>query len=406
MSASTSVDRDWLTLLRPGDLVVVAQGVGEPTSLLNDLLDAAPDVQVFVGLSHSNALSAPRAKLPRLVSFGAMGPLSALAQTGRLEIIPCNFVDVPRTLRARVDQRLVVLLQVCPAAHGRHSLGMAVDYTYELLSEAALVVAEINEQMPATSAPTIASERIDFAVPTSRPLPQVRPRSSSEVQSRIAAHAADLVSDGATIQLGFGGLASAVGAQLVGRRDLRVHSPLAGDWLATLAQADSLRPGPDSARICEAAGSQELYALVAAGEVSVLPVGDFNEKSLCAAPGLVAMNSALQVDLSGQVNAEQIRDQYVGGIGGQADLLRAAQRSPGGRSVIMMPATTTDGRSRIVSQLDCGVVTSPRASVDFVVTEYGTADLRGRTLGERAAALTAVAAPDHRRPLSDWHRRP
>ena len=95
------------------------------------------------------------------------------------------------------------------------------------------------------------------------------------------------------------------------------------------------------------------------------------------------MNSALQVDLSGQVNAEQIGDHYVGGIGGQADLLRAAQRSPGGCSVIMLPATARDGRSRIVAQLDCGIVTSPRASVDVVITEYGTADLRGRTLAEQ-----------------------
>ena len=184
MSGLPTVDRHWVTLLRPGDLVVVAQGVGEPTSLLNDVLDAAPDVQVFVGLSHSTALSAPRAKLPRLVSFGAMGPLGAIAQAGALEIIPCNFVDVPRTLRARVDQRLVVLLQVCPADdHGRHSLGMAADYTYELLDDAALVVAEINDQMAPTSAPVVRSERIDVAVPISRPLPQVIPRGSSEVQT-------------------------------------------------------------------------------------------------------------------------------------------------------------------------------------------------------------------------------
>ena len=267
MSNSLRGDAGWVSLLRPGGLVVVAQGAGEPSQLLGQLLDESsnvPDLQVFVGLSHTGALEVPREHLPELLSFGAMGPLGALAQVGAVGVIPCNFVDVPRVLRARAGRRLVVLMQVSAAGDGRnHSLGMAADYTYELADEAALVVAEINDQLPATSAPVLARDRIDVAIPTSRPLPQVRSRPPTAVQRRIAAHAAALVPDGAMLQLGIGVLASAVGEQLVGRRNLRVHSPLVGDWLAVLSQAGALSRARNSLRTCEAAGTTELYELVA-----------------------------------------------------------------------------------------------------------------------------------------------
>ncbi len=398
---------DWPEgIVRSGDLVVVGQGVGEPTPLLEELLVKGPkDIEVFVGLSHSDALTGD-ASLP-LVSFGALGPLGTLAATGDVAIIPCHFDDLPRALLQRAPGRLVVLMQVAESdAHGGHSLGMAVDYTYELVGRARAVVAEINTQMPVTSAPRLPASTFDTVVRTSRPLPVVTTAPVRDVHRRIAALVLPLVPDGATIQLGIGAVPSAIGAALTVRHGLRVRSTLVGDWLLDLARTGSLAAGPGSVVISEAAGSPELYAYVAGSTTCVRPVPDvIGPAAAGSVDGFVAINSALQVDLTGQVNAEEIESGYVGGIGGQAEFLRAAQRSAGGRSIVVLPATTGGGRlSRIVRRLESGTVTTPRSGVDIIVTEFGTADLRGRTLGERAEMMTRIAAPHHRAELQDGRR--
>ncbi|MFR9805023.1 acetyl-CoA hydrolase/transferase family protein [Pseudonocardia sp. RS010] len=391
---------DWTTLLRPNDLVVVAQGVGEPTPLLEQLLAAAPPgVEAFVGLSHSAALTRPTA-MP-LVSFGGLGPLGRPPHAGRIEVIPAHFDDLPRVLPLR-GRDLVLAVQVTAIdATGGHCLGMAVDHTYPLLERARLVVAEVNAQLPRTTAPEIDRARFAACLETSRPLPVIEPPTVTEdVHGAIAAHVTALIPDGATLQLGIGAVPTAIGHALTERRGLGVRSTLAGDWLLELATAGALREGPDAVVISEAAGSPELYKFVAESGIRVCPV---HEVAGPAAAGdvhrFVAVNSALQVDLSGQVNAEELPSGFVGGIGGQAEYLRGAQRSAGGRSIVALPAAA--GRhSRIVPRLDPPTVTTLRSGVDFVITEYGVADLRGRGLRERAALLTAVAAPEHRAALA------
>jgi len=396
-------DDAWLTdVLRPGDLVVVAQGAGEPTPLLEQLVrcgHAVPDLEVFVGLSHSDVLRQPAARELSLVSFGAMGPLARLAADGAVSVIPCNFSDVPRLLEFRAPERIVVVLQVsAPDADGFHSLGLAVDYTYELVTCARAVVAEVNDQLPVTSAPRLHRSQFTAVVPTSRPTPEVKTGAVGEVHRRIAGHVASLVEDGATVQLGVGALPSVVAMALTAKRDLRVHSTLVGTWLCELARARALCTDPGSVVISEAAGSQALYDHVASSAVQVRPMGELTRPDVLAGiVRFVAMNSALQVDLSGQVNAEELGSGYVGGVGGQPEFLRAAQRSTGGRSIVMLPATAVGGReSRIVRRLHAGAVTTPRSGVDFVVTEFGIVDLRGRSLAERADGLVGVAAPHHR----------
>lgn len=394
----------WIDVLRPGDLIVIAQGVGEPTPLLDQLVAAGPSlpsVEVFVGISHSGALRDPAARSLSLLSFGAMGPLVRLAADGHVAVIPSSFVDIPRVLSLRAPGRLVVLMQVSPPDRdGHHSLGVAIDYTYELVERARAVVAEVNEQMPVVSGPRLHSSAFAAVVPTSRPLPEVPGPTVTDVHRRIAAHVVPLVPDGATIQLGIGAVPSVVGDALAGRRDLRVRSTLVGEWLLNLAKAGALQDEPGAVVICEAAGSTALYAHVAGSGVEIRPVRELNRADeLARIERFVAMNSALQVDLTGQVNAEEVESGYVGGIGGQPDFLRAAQRSPDGRSIVMLPATAAHGRhSRIVPRLHGGTVTTARSGVDFVITEFGVADLRGKTLAERAQELIAVAAPDQR----DW----
>ncbi len=397
----------WIAdVIRAGDLMVAAQGVGEPTALLQALLssDGLPvDVELFVGLSHSGVLAgSERASVP-LVSFGAMGPLAAAAANGTLEVIPCHFADVSRLLQVRAPGRVVALVQVSrPDADGFHSLGLSVDYTYELLANARAVIAEVNEQVPLTSAPRIDSSTFSATVSTSRPLPHIPAARTGPVHERIAEHAAALVEDGSTIQLGVGALPSVVGRAIAARRGLSVHSTLAGDWLLELARSGALAHDAGSILISEAAGSAELYRYVVSNGVAVRPVYELMDPvALSAIEQFVAMNSALEVDLTGQVNAEQMSSGYVGGIGGQPELLRAAQRSPGGRSIVMLPSTAVKGqRSRIVHSLTGNSVTTLRSGVDFIVTEHGVADLRGRSLAERAQALIAIAAPEHRAALS------
>lgn len=400
---TNAVDHWTSSVVRPGDLVVVAQGVGEPTALLQHLVHSnRTDVEVFVGLSHSGVLVG--ANPPPLVSFGAMGPLAQHASRGRLSIIPCHFVDLPRLLPLRAPGRLVVLVQVCEmGADGRHSLGMAVDYTYDLLDQARAVVAEVNSLVAPTSAPRLDPARFDAVVRTSRPLPTLPVSTPSDAHRRIAGHLLPLVPDRATIQLGIGGAPSAIGTALGARRDLYVRSTLVGDWLLDLARAGALSLEPGSVVISEAAGSAELYDFVAHSSARLRPVGEVLRPAVNGQiDRLFAINAALQVDLTGQVNAEQVESGYVGGIGGQPEFLRAAQRSSGGRSVIVLPATAAGGtRSRIVRRLQRGTVTTPRSVVDLVVTEFGVADLRGRSLEERAKALIEVAAPRHRAWLRD-----
>jgi acetyl-CoA hydrolase len=391
---------DWLSLVRPGDLVVVAQGVGEPTGLLTELLAAAlPDVEAFVGLSHSTALTRP-SPLP-LVSFGAMGPLSKPPNRGRVAVIPAHFDDLARVLPHR-GRELVILVQVTePDAHGCHSLGMAVDHTYELMGSARAVVAEVNAQLPVTSAPRIHGSALDAVVASSRPLPVIPVPHIDERHRGIAEHVVTLIPDGATVQLGIGAVPSAIGRGLVGRRQLAVRSTLVGDWLLDLTTAGALRSGSDAVVISEAAGSPDLYKHIATSDVQIRPVREVTAPVAAGTiDGFVAVNSALQVDLTGQINAEEITDGFVGAIGGQAEYLRAAQRSRGGRSIVALPALA-GRRSRIVSRLEPSTVTTARSHVDFIVTEHGIADLRGRSVRERAELLIAIAAPEHREALRE-----
>jgi len=390
---------DWIAQIRPGDTVVVAQGVSEPTPLLRDLLQAnLEDIEVIVGLSHSDALAIPSSST--VLGFVGMGPLSRPPRLGNSDVIPANFDDLPRLLSAR-GRALVLLVQVTEAdAAETHGLGFAVDHTYDLLGEARLVVAEVNAELPDTTAPRVPAAALDVMVPTRRAVPLVKSPEVGPIQQAIARHVVNLVPERATLQLGVGAVPTAIGRALADRRGLRVRSTLVGDWLAELAAAGALRAGAGAVVIAEAAGSENLYRFVAGGAAEIVPVssvvGGIAAHSI---ERFVAVNSAFQIDLTGQVNAEETTRGYVGGIGGQTEFLRAAQRSRDGVSVIALPSQTSRGTSRIVRELSPASVTTPRAGVDYVVTEHGVADLRGRALRERRQLIAQLAAPEHRSEL-------
>ena len=392
--------------LRPRDLVVTGSGVGEPEYLvaaLGEQLDRLPAIELFAGISYSGLFTPQLAATAPLSSFGAMADISGLAKAGLVNVLPVNYVDVARHLRARAANRLVLMIQVAPAdADGYHSLGVAVDYTAELIDDARLVIAEVNDRLPVVRGARVHESQLDVIVHTSRELREIPSGDVTDVHRSIARHVVPLIPDGATLQLGIGGVPSAVARLLADQRtSLRVHTGLAGDWLLDLDAAGALDPAAPIV-IGGAAGSARLYDFLSADDrVEIRAIPSLTRPDVTARiEQFVALNSAIQVDLTGQVNAELAGDRYLGGVGGQVDFLRGAQLSPGGLSIIALAATAGE-RSRIVRELDRGVVTTARSGVDLVVTEFGVADLRGLGLRERSEALAAIASPAFRAALNE-----
>ncbi|MCU1413588.1 MAG: Acyl-CoA hydrolase [Microbacteriaceae bacterium] len=390
--------------LRDGDLVVVGSGVGEPEGLvaaLGEQLGSLPRAELFAGISYSGLFTPELVGALPLSSFGAMGEIGKLAKAGLVNVLPINYVDVAKQLRSRNAHGLVLLIQVAPAdADGNHSFGAAVEYAAELIDDARLVIAEINDRVPVVRGASVHTSKIDASIETSRELREIQSGEVTDVHRAIAAHIVPMIADGATLQLGIGGVPSAVASQLgEHRRHLRVHSGLVGDWLLDLEASGALDPAAPIV-VGGAAGSAALYDFLSTDprvELRIIP--ELTRVDITAPiNSFVALNSAVQVDLSGQINAEVAGDRYLGGVGGQVDFLRGGQLSHGGLSIVALQATA-GARSRIVRRLDQGVVTTARSGVDTVVTEFGVADLRGLGLRERADALAGIAAPEFRKEL-------
>lgn len=384
--------------MRPGDTVLWGQGAGEPltlTAALAQQADRLGGVVGFVGLTYNPRLAAAGL---RLRSYGALGAAADIP----LDVVSCHMSSLPKLLRSGRLRADVVLCQLSlPDADGNHSLGVTADYLVAALDVARVVLGEINPAVPRThGTPPIPPHRLAATVPADHRLTQVADPAPDPVTAQIGARVAALVPDGATVQLGIGALASAVAAALHGHRNLRVHSGLVGDWVVGLAEAGALarEPGGPAVVTGTAVGTDRLYDFLRDNPaVEVRPVERVHDPAVAGRIArFVAVNSALQVDLSGQVNAEAIGGRRRGAIGGQVDFLRAAAMSPGGVGVVALPSTANHGSvSRIVDRLD-GPVTTGRADVQWVVTEHGAVDLRGLDTVARAAAMRQLAHPDHR----------
>ena len=393
--------------LRDGDSVLVGQAAAEPVTLVDELLRAAApltEVTAMCGLTVNDRwLDAPDAGVT-VSSYLAHGPLRILAERGALEVLPWHYSEMERHFRDRSLPVDVVLLQVSPPDNdGFYSFGTTVDHAAFVAQTARTVVVEINDQMPATrSALRLHRSQVTASREVSTPLATTHRPVPTDAERLVAAHVRRLVPDGATVQLGIGGLAQAIGSAISARRDLRVRSGLVGDWLLEMARAGALRSSHDAVVAGLALGSEELYELLATSEqVRFAPMsGQLRDRDPAWDAPAFSLNSAIEVDLLGQVNAEVAAGRYVGGVGGQVDFLRAARRTRVGGAVVALPSTSPRGASRIVSTLS-GPVTSLKSDVDFVVTEWGVADLRSATLSERASRMIAVADPSHREALED-----
>lgn len=403
--------RSWLRdALRPGDHVVWSQGAATPVPVVAELAavrDAWRGGRALLGVGVVD-LPGELADAVELVGLGALGTHRRLADAGHLAVLPDHFSQVPSLLRRGHLRADVAVVQVSPPdATGRHSLGLDASYVGAAIEHARLVVAEVDTRVPWTAGhDPVPGDRLDLVLCTDRPLPELPAASVTDVARRIAAHAAAYVEDGATLQVGIGAVPGAVLDALRDRRDLGLHTGLLDDRqhaLVTTGVVTGARRDDRPGRVVAAtiAGTAALYDELARDDLDVVDAEvSHGLASLARVPRLTAIDAALEVDLTGNLNAEVAGDRYVGGVGGIGDFLRGALVSPGGRSLVVLPSTDRHGRSRIVPAGACRAVTVPRSDVDVVVTEHGAAELRGCPLEERARRLITIADPSHRDALT------
>jgi acetyl-CoA hydrolase len=401
---------DLARFLKPGDRIVLGQACGEPSTLIEALIAQGRDIgdlSAFIATSFSGVFTPETADSFAFSSMGAIGALRSMTKAGKLSVIPCHVGQIGPLIEQGLIPCDVAMVQVSPAdADGNHSFGLVSDHVQAMVAKARLVIAEVNEQVPYTFGELLPAAKIDVAVHTSRPPVEVPPGKISETDEAIAGHCAQFIEDGSVIQTGVGAVPDAILRRLGDRKDLGAHSGMLGDGLVDLVEAGVLnnaRKEIDTGVSINGAlvGTRRLYDWVHRNPAIRMCATSYTHDAVILGrlSKLVTINSALEVDLTGQVNAEQSGAAYMGGTGGQVDFVRAGVRSKGGHSIIALASTAKGGTlSKIVADL-AGPVTTARTDVDIIVTEFGAAELRGQTLAERTRRLVAIAHPAFREEL-------
>jgi 4-hydroxybutyrate CoA-transferase len=406
--------------IRSREQVFVQGGAGTPSVLLQALAAHARSLE-DVGVTHLHAEGpAPHLdpEMARHIRHRALfigGAARAAVNDGRADYVPVFLSDIPR-LFARGDLPVdVALINVTPPdAHGFCSLGVSVDVSLAAVRAARVVIAQLNPSMPRTHGDGfVHSSRIDLAVHVDAPPHRHALPPPSDEERRIGELVAELVPDGATLQMGIGAIPAAVGAALLGKRDLGVHTEMFTDVVVDLVEKGVItgaRKEVNRGKIVSAfaMGTERLYRFLDDNPMVEMRPADYTNDSALIRRfrRMVAVNSAIEIDLTGQVCADSIGSRMYSGVGGQMDFVRGAALAEEGRAIIALPSTASQGqRSRIVGTLQpgAGVVTT-RAHVQTVVTEHGVAHLHGRSISERARALIGIADPRFRDELSAFAR--
>jgi acyl-CoA hydrolase len=399
-----------LTYLRPGDTIAVEQVLGEPTVLVDELLrhaDALPGVRLFVGMSVTDVMARVPAGIG-LVSTVGMAPNSQLIGEGRMQLVPAHMSQLPWMLSEgplKVDAAVILLSP--PDADGWCSLGVTSDYAWHAIAAARVVLAEINDNVPVVPGDTrVHVDQVAYSIRTSRPLPEYRRSDPSDLERAIAANVARYVRDGCCLQVGIGMLNEAVLQAVADRHDLGVHSGMIGDTMLEMMRDGIITnqaKGVDTGLAVAGSilGSHRALALAAEEKnLRIVSIGQTHDPArIQALSNFVCVNSALVVDLFGQVYSETAGGRYVGATGGGVDFLRSSVRAPGGRSIVALPSSTGKGRARVVPRVE--TVTALATDVDVITTEHGIAELRGASAGERVEGMIAIAAPEHREQLRE-----
>jgi len=403
-----------LGAVKSGDRVFIHSVAAAPQKLIRALVgraDELRDVEIVHLHTEGDAPYADEryAESFRVNAFFVGANVRQAVNDGRADYIPVFLSEIPALFRLGVLPINVALVNVSPPdSHGFCSLGVSVDVARAAVDCADHVIAQVNPQMPRTHGDALLHlNDIDAIVEVDEPLPEVPIPKLSEIDHAIGRHIADLIEDGATLQMGIGSIPNAVLASLHGHSDLGIHTEMLSDGVIDLVEKGVINghrkikhPGKIVAGFVM--GTRRLYDFVDDNpQVLMLDIGYVNDTSVIRRnPKVTAINSAIEVDLTGQICADSIGTRQYSGVGGQMDFIRGASLSPGGKPIIALPSTTRHGDSKIVPNLKpgAGVVTT-RANVHYVVTEYGVANLYGKNLRQRAAELVGIAHPDHRETL-------
>jgi 4-hydroxybutyrate CoA-transferase len=401
-----------LAVLKSGDRVYIHQGCSQPEALLAAMVSRAPDVR-DVEVIHLATMGTAEYTKPefeenfRHAAFFIGGNVRRAVQEGRADYIPIFLSEIEGLFHSGAMPIDLALIQCCPPDdYGYMSLGAGVDVTLTAAKYARHLVVEVNDQCPRTLGDSFLHvSKADAIVLASHPLPEYKKHEITDVHRSIARHVANLIPNGATLQTGIGGIPDAVLMNLTGHKDLGVHTEMFSDGVIELIQSGVINNERKTIHPHKVISGFVLGTKTLFDFINDNPIFEFHPTAYTNDPfivaqneRMVAINSALEVDLTGQVCADSVGHLPYSGIGGQVDFVRGAARSKGGLPIIALPATAKDGTvSRITPALKtgAGVVTS-RGDVHYVVTEFGVAYLHGRNLRQRAEALIQIAHPNFR----------
>ena len=406
--------------IKSGQRVVVAHACGEPSIILDALVANAAQYE-NVEIIHMVAMGKAAYCQPQYDknfhhnAFFLGGSTRAAAAEGRVDFTPVYFSEIPSLLREDLRPNVTLLQCSPPDAHGYVSLGVSVDYTKPAAEASDLVIAQVNQNMPRTLGDSFLHvTQIGCLVEADTPVIELTPPKIGDVERAIGENVASLVRDGDTLQLGIGAIPDAVLLFLKEKNDLGIHTEMFSDGVVELVEAGvitnkakTLHRGQSVATFLM--GTRRLYDYVNNNPaVAMYPVDYVNDPYVIGQnDNLVSINSCVQVDIMGQVVSTSAGLRQISGVGGQVDFVRGANLSKGGRAIMAMPSTTGKGKiSKIVPFLDQGsAVTTTRNEVNYVITEYGIAKLKGKSLRQRAEALIRIAHPDFRDELTAEFRR-
>lgn len=396
--------------------VFVQAGAATPTKLLEVISENASSInplEFFHLHTHGNA---PHQHIPhfKITNLFVGSNLRSAMDYDRIDYLPCFLSEIPALLESGARSFDVALIHVSPPdAHGYCSLGVSVDVVISAIKHAKLVIAQVNPQMPRTHGDGfIHQSRIDHAFKIDEPIEIAHPHELTTEQEQIGKNVANLIEDGSTLQMGIGAIPDAVLQALSSHKNLGVHTEMFSNGLIPLLESGVVNNSEKKIHPYKtvsgfAIGDQKLYDFVDDNPSTVfLDISYVNNPNIIKRnPKVVAINSAVEIDLTGQVCADSVGSKIISGVGGQMDFMRGAALSEGGKPIIALTSRTQKGISRIVPTLKpgAGVVTT-RQHVHYIVTEYGVAHLYGKTIGERAKALIEIAHPEDQETLEkSWH---
>lgn len=404
--------KEAVSKIKSGDRLVTGHAVGEPSILIDEMV-ANKENYENVEIVHMVAMGKAEYAQPGMEkyfkhnSIFVGGTTRDAVASGRGEFTSCFFSEVPKMFKQGYLPVDVALIQVStPDEHGYCSFGVSNDYTKPAAESAKTIIAEVNDQMPRTMGDSfIHVSEIDYMVEVSHPVIELKPPKISDVEKAIGENCAALIEDGSTLQLGIGAIPDAVLLFLKDKKDLGIHSEMISDGVVELVEAGvitnkqkTIHPG--KIVVTFLMGTKRLYDFVNNNPMVEMYSVDYvnNPCVIMQNNKMVSINSCVQVDFMGQVASESVGLTQISGVGGQVDFVRGANMCKNGKSIMAMPSTAAKGKvSKIVPLLDEGAaVTTSRNDVDYVVTEYGIAQLKGKTLKDRARALINIAHPNFR----------